>query len=114
MNIKQIRKRDGSVQEFYLEKIVSAIAKAFAETGEGNRETAEQVAELAHQKVVAMCVQAGTADPDSPLAKKCVDGAPAVEEIQDLVEQALMEMDYFTTAKKYIIYRNEALVIIVD
>ena len=107
MNIKQIRKRDGSVQDFNLEKIISAIAKAFVETGEGNRETAEQVAELAHQKVVAMCVQAGTADPDSPLAKKCIDGAPAVEEIQDLVEQALMEMDYFTTAKKYIIYRNE-------
>lgn len=107
MNIKQIRKRDGSLQDFNIEKIVNAIAKAFAETGEGNRETAETVAELAHQKVVAMCVQAGTANPESPLAKKCIDGAPAVEEIQDLVEQALMEKDYFTTAKKYIIYRNE-------
>lgn len=107
MNIKDIRKRDGSLQPFALDKITNAIAKAFAETGEGDRATAEKVAELAHQKVVAMCVQAGTADPDSPLAKKCVDGAPAVEEIQDLVEQALMEMDYFTTAKKYIIYRNE-------
>jgi ribonucleoside-diphosphate reductase beta chain len=30
-----------------------------------------------------------------------------VEEIQDLVEQALMEKDYFNTAKVYIIYRNE-------
>ena len=107
MNIKEIRKRDGSLQPFTLDKITNAIAKAFAETGEGNRETAEEVAELAHQKVVAMCVQAGTAPADSPLAKKCVDGAPAVEEIQDLVEQALMEKDYFTTAKKYIIYRNE-------
>ena len=36
-----------------------------------------------------MCVQAGTAAPDHPMAKKCVDGNPAVEEIQDLVEQAL-------------------------
>lgn len=107
MNIKNIRKRDGSIQSFDIEKIVSAIAKAFAETGEGNRDTAEDVAELAHQKVVAMCVQAGTAPADSLLAKKCIDGAPAVEEIQDLVEQALMEKDYFTTAKKYIIYRNE-------
>jgi ribonucleoside-diphosphate reductase beta chain len=107
MNIKNIRKRDGSIQSFDIEKIVSAIAKAFAETGEGNRDTAKDVAELAHQKVVALCVQAGTAPADSQLAKKCVDGAPAVEEIQDLVEQALMEKDYFTTAKKYIIYRNE-------
>jgi ribonucleoside-diphosphate reductase beta chain len=107
MNIEQIRKRDGSLQSFDIDKIVSAIAKAFAETGEGDRATAEKVAELAHQKVVAMCVQAGTAELDSAIALKCVDGAPAVEEIQDLVEQALMEMDFFTTAKKYIIYRNE-------
>ena len=107
MNIETIRKRDGSTQSFDIEKIVGAVATAFAETGEGNRETAEKVANLAHEKVVAMCVQAGTADPDSPIAKKCIDGAPAVEEIQDLVEQALMEMDFFVTAKKYIIYRNE-------
>lgn len=107
MEIKTIRKRDGSTQEFDLEKITAAVAKALVDTGEGNREVAEEVAELAHQKVVAMCVQAGTAEPGTPLAKKCIDGAPAVEEIQDLVEQALMEKDYFTTAKSYIIYRNE-------
>ncbi|MCA9357964.1 ribonucleotide-diphosphate reductase subunit beta [Candidatus Kaiserbacteria bacterium] len=107
MEIENIRKRDGSVQPFDLSKITSAIAKALAETGEGDRAAAEDVAELAHQKVVAMCVQAGTAAPDHPMAKKCVDGNPAVEEIQDLVEQALMEKDYYNTAKAYIIYRNE-------
>ncbi len=106
MKIQTIRKRDGTVQDFDISKIESAIAKAFAETGEGNREKAKAVAELAHQKVVAMCVQAGTAAPDDPIAKKCIDGSPAVEEIQDLVEQALMEMDFYTTAKAYIIYRN--------
>jgi len=107
MEIQQIRKRDGSVQSFDISKITSAIAKALAETGEGNRAEAEVVAELAHQKVIAMCVQAGTAEAGSELASKCVDGNPTVEEIQDLVEQALMEKDYFTTAKQYIIYRNE-------
>jgi len=107
MKIQQIRKRDGSVQSFDISKITSAIAKALVETGEGNRAEAEVVAELAHQKVVAMCVQAGTAEAGSVLASKCVDGNPTVEEIQDLVEQALMEKDYFTTAKQYIIYRNE-------
>jgi hypothetical protein len=91
MEIQNIRKRDGSVQPFDIVKIENAIAKALAETGEGNRESAKDVAELAHQKVVAMCVQAGTAAPDDPLAKKCIDGNPAVEEIQDLVEQALIE-----------------------
>ena len=107
MEIQQIRKRDGSLQSFDISKITSAIAKALVESGEGNREEAEAVAQLAHQKVVAMCVQAGTAETGSKLANKCIDGSPAVEEIQDLVEQALMEKDYFDTAKSYIIYRNE-------
>jgi anaerobic ribonucleoside-triphosphate reductase len=107
MNIETIRKRDGSQHPFDIAKIESAIAKALAETGEGNRDVAKEVAELAHQKVIAMCVQAGTAEPESPMALKCVNGAPAVEEIQDLVEQALMEKGFFVTAKAYIIYRNE-------
>lgn len=107
MKIQTIRKRDGSLQDFDIAKIESAVAQALAETGEGDRGAATAVAELAHQKVVAMCVQAGTASPDDPIAKKCIDGSPAVEEIQDLVEQALMEKDLFTTAKAYIIYRNE-------
>jgi ribonucleoside-diphosphate reductase beta chain len=106
MEIQSIRKRDGSVQSFDFAKIVSAVAKALAETGEGDRSAAEAVAELAHKKVVAMCVQAGTASSEDPIAQKCVDGSPAVEEIQDLVEQALMEMDFYNTAKAYIIYRN--------
>lgn len=106
MEIQHIRKRDGSVQAFDMSKITSAIAKALVETGEGDRTAAEAVAELTHQKVVAMCVQAGTAEAGSVLALKCVDGNPTVEEIQDLAEQALMEKDYFDTAKAYIIYRN--------
>ena len=107
MEIQQIRKRDGSLQPFDLDKITAAVAKSLVETGEGDRADAKVVAELAHQKVVAMCVQAGVASEDDPIIQKCVDGNPAVEEIQDLVEQALMEKDYFTTAKAYIIYRNE-------
>lgn len=107
MEITQIRKRDGSVQNFTVDKIVHAVKKAFAETGEGSDDAAVAVAAKAHEKTVAMCVQANTAEPGSPLAQKCVDGYPSVEEIQDLVEQALMELDYFDTAKAYILYRNE-------
>lgn len=107
MQIEHIRKRDGNTQPFDIEKIVDAITRALVETGEGNRKDATEVAELAHSKVVAMCVQAGTAEEGSAMANKCIDGNPAVEEIQDLVEQALMEKDYFVTAKAYIIFRNE-------
>lgn len=107
MKIENIRKRDGSVQPFDITKIEHAIAKALTETGEGDATDATRVAERAHDMVVAMCEEATTAPADDPRAQKCVDGYPAVEEIQDLVEESLMALDYHHTAKAYIIYRNE-------
>lgn len=107
MEIKQIRKRDGSTEIFKLDKIAEAVQKAFKESGEGSPEEAIAVAAKVHEKVVAMCVQAGTAEKENPMSVKCIDGQPAVEEIQDLVESALMELDYFETAKAYIIYRAQ-------
>ncbi len=107
MKIEHIRKRDGSVKPFDIGKIEIAIAKALTETSAGGMAEAKLVAEKVHEKVVALCVQAATAAPEDPKARKCVDGYPAVEEIQDLVEEALMETGFFDTAKAYIIYRNE-------
>lgn len=107
MEIKQIKKRDGTMVPFEVDKISNAVFKAFKESGEGSKEAADQVASRVHDKIVAMCVQAGTAEAGDPRALKCVDGYPTVEEIQDLVEAALMELDYFETAKAYIIYRAE-------
>jgi len=107
MEIMQIRKRDGSIVSFTLDKIVHAVSKALQETGEGDRAAAEVVSGKVHEKIVSMCVQAGAAEANSPMADKCVDGYPTVEEIQDLVEAALMESNYFETAKAYIIYRAE-------
>lgn len=107
MEIKHIKKRDGSLQDFNIKKIEQAILKALQETGTGGSKDAALVAELAHTKVVAMCTEASTASPDDPKAQKCVEGYPTVEEIQDLVEASLMELDYFETAKAYIIYRND-------
>lgn len=106
MEIKNIRKRDGSVQPFAIEKIESAILKALTETKEGSVADAKKVAELTLKKTIAMCVRAATALPDEAESKKCVDGHPAVEEVQDLVEQSLMELGYFDTAKAYILYRS--------
>lgn len=95
------------MQAFELDKIAAAVAKAFKETNAGSPEAAELVAERVHEKAIALCVQAGTAEADSPQAGKCAEGVPTVEEVQDLVEQVLMEMDFFDTAKAYIIYRSE-------
>ncbi len=106
MEIKQIRKRDGSIQPFTIDKVESAVLKALYETQEGDVADAKKVAHLTMQKTVAMCVRAAAALPDDAEAKKCVDGYPAVEELQDLVEQSLMELGYFDTAKAYILYRS--------
>ena len=107
MEIKHIKKRDGSLQSFDIKKIEYAILMALRETNEGESPDAAKVAETVHHKTVSMCVQAGTAGPDDPQSQKCIDGYPTVEEIQDFVEAALMELNYFETAKAYIIYRNE-------
>ncbi len=107
MEITHIRKRDGSMQNFVIDKVAHAVAKAFKETGEGSDEAAKKVATQVHEKTVEMCIQASTAPVASSSAQKCVDGYPTVEEVQDLVEKVLMELDYFETAKAYILYRNE-------
>ncbi len=107
MEIKHIKKRDGSIQPFDIAKIEQAILRALTETNAGEAKDAKKVATLVHQKVISMCVQSGTAEAGDEKAQKCIDGYPTVEEIQDLVEASLMECGYFDTAKAYIIYRNE-------
>jgi len=67
MEIKHIRKRDGSVQPFELDKIESAVLKALYETEEGEAADAAKVSELVHKKTIAMCVQAATASPEDIL-----------------------------------------------
>ena len=107
MEIKQIRKRDGSVVEFNLPKIEAAVFKAFKETGEGGKEDAARVATLVNDKIISMCVAAISAEPGDHHYGKCIDGYPTVEEIQDLVEAGLMELGFYDTAKAYIIYRAD-------
>jgi len=107
MEITNIRKRDGSIQVFKLDKIVHAVSKAFKETGEGSAEAAKEVAQRVHRMTTDMCEEAQGAEIGNPLSLKCIDGYPTVEEVQDIVEKVLMEMDFFVTAKAYILYRNE-------
>ena len=106
MTIEKVRKRDGSVQPFALNKITSAVFKALQETESGGSVDAVKVAETVLAHAMSMCEEAATAEPDTPEAQKCLDGYPAVEEIQDIVERTLMEVDYYNAAKAYILYRG--------
>ena len=89
--IKLVRKRDGRLVPFDQEKITQAIFKAAQAVGGDDLERAVFVS----NSVVAM-IQANFGP----------SGIPSVEEIQDLVESALIEHGHAKTAKAYILYRD--------
>jgi len=91
MPIKSIRKRDGRTVEFDIGKISDAISKAFIAT---YRPGSEGVADKLAAEVMSILELEG-------------DETPSVEDIQDTVERVLMDNGYITTAKAYILYRNE-------
>jgi len=91
MTIKKIRKRDGKNVDFDKEKIINAIFKAAQSVGGSDRKEAERVADLAVKFMDE---------------KYKPDEIPTVEDIQDIVEKALIESGHAATAKSYIIYRH--------
>lgn len=89
---RTIKKRDNSIVEFDLKKITKAINKSGEETGEFSVEVAEELT----QDVLELLNK----DTDSK-------DDLTVEHIQDLVELALLNSEYKTTAKAYILYREK-------
>ncbi len=87
-----IIKRDGRTTEFHVEKIASAIEKAFqACAAMQDRSTADMIAAKVAKK----------------LDEGAIEGTPTVEGVQDLVEETLIESGFVQTAKAYILYRAE-------
>lgn len=90
--IMQIRKRNGDIVEFTKEKITNAIGKAMEAVGEPDPGKAK---ELSDQVV-------------KDLNKKFhFRSIPAVEEIQDIVEETLISNRQIKAAKSYILYRDQ-------
>ena len=87
----EVVKRDGSRKRFDAAKIESAIARAGAATGEFGADAAAQV----------------TAQVIKVIAHRYSGNAPAIEDIQDTVEQALIAADHPKTARAYIVYREQ-------
>ena len=88
----QVKKRDGKVAEFNLQKIAAAITKAFE---------AQEV--MTHPDIIDMLALKVTAD----FTTKIQDGYVDVEDIQDSVESVLIQAGYSEVAKRYIIYRKQ-------
>jgi len=91
MLITSIKKRDGRTVVFDISKISGAICKAFNAT---YRPGCEELSAALADKVLSILEIEGNEAPD-------------VEHIQDIVEKVLMDNGYITTAKAYILYRNE-------
>lgn len=90
--ITKIRKRNGKIVDFNKEKLVNAIYKATESVGKADKylaekftsEVADVVAEKFHERSI-----------------------PAVEEIQDIVEEVLISNKQIKIAKSYILYRDQ-------
>lgn len=87
--IENIRKRDGRLVPFELDKIAGAIYKAFeASDGKYQLKTALNIAKIVENKL-----------------EKKKSALPTVELVQDTVEEVLIEQGYVRVAKAYILYR---------
>ncbi len=89
--LKSVQKRDGRIVSFNQANIATAIAKAGAATKEFSSKEATKLAGEVTNK----------------LSQEYDGTIPTVEQIQDEVEDILMNSSYKTTAKAYIVYRDE-------
>lgn len=83
----QVIKRDGSIEEFNVDKIISAVEKAFKSCN-------KKMPQYLYDMLGALF---GTLEGDTI----------GIEEIQNKVEDVLMNDKHFDAAKRYIIYREQ-------
>ena len=88
----QVMKRDGTLAEFNIQKIASAITKAF-----------EARERQYHPSIIDFLALKVTADFEPKIKKDVIQ----VEEIQDSVESVLSQAGYGDVAKAYILYRKQ-------
>jgi len=93
----RVRKRDGREVPFDPRKIEAAVAKALRAVGEDDESFAGEIA-----GVVTLTLETRYGAP----APGEAEALPDIEEIQDLVEKALIELGRANVAKAYILYRD--------
>lgn len=92
IDVKKVIKRDGRVVDFDLERIRNAILKAMMSVNKYDEKTLNKVVRY----VVRVLNE-----------KYGEEDIPHVEDIQDIVEFALVRYDLYEVAKAYILYRKE-------
>jgi len=94
MRVQRVRKRDGREVAYDRRKIEGAVSRAEGAAGELRPGFSAEIAELVERLLERRF-------PDPELA------VPGIEDIQDLVERALVEMGAAAVAKAYILYRDK-------
>ncbi len=89
--VNKIRKRDGSVVLFQVDKIADAIWRAARAVGGDDREKSNLLADLIVKSL------------DESTGEHMI---PDVEEVQDLIEKVLIEEGHAKVAKAFILYRK--------
>ncbi len=87
-----VKKRDGKIVEFNINKIINAMAKAF-----------DAMDKHTHDSVLQLLALQVTSDFDDKIENNTI----AVEDIQDSVEKVLSNAGYADVAKAYILYRRQ-------
>jgi len=88
----KVQKRDKTKEDFNIEKIRIAIWKALTATKQGNGEKSQKIADKVNQLINIRFKE---------------EEIPTVEQIQDIVEEALILEDEIEAAKAYILYREQ-------
>jgi ribonucleoside-triphosphate reductase len=106
--VKQVVKRSGAVEAYDRYKIFGAVGRAFDAVRKGNPEGGSALADLSPEErdgrteAVTRKVEALL---DTMMSGRHPNSIPAIEEIQDLVESALIDLRETAVAKAYILYR---------
>ena len=100
--IKKVKKRDGTIQEYQVEKIKTALLKALNEVNEPQWKTqCFDIDDLVKE------IQYEIEDKANKLQPTTDIDTVGIEFIQDCVEDVLMDFNLKKTAKAYILYRSE-------
>ena len=91
-NKYSVKKRDGEIVDFDIQKISAALTKAFNSQNKNS-----------HQSIIDLLALKVTSD----FQDKIKDGIITVEDIQDSVEHVLIQSGYADVAKAYILYRKQ-------
>jgi len=91
---RHVAKRSGEIQRYDRSKIETAVSKAFTAVGvSADQARIAGIVDLVEQKLREL------------MAERHPNSIPAIEEIQDLVEESLIEAGEAKVAKAYILYR---------